>query len=215
MSQVLEIVGIAGCGKSTLTGNLRSRYPDWNYSFRLPVLRTLHWQVFALLRHAGILFSYSEKGEFVRNCRLLMYIEALPAAIKQSKAKGRHPVVFDQGVIYAYASLRNIGLRRAERSGQTLLHLQMLEKYIDQIDGITLLTADRKSLEDRIFSRESDHRLKHFSDNEIDIFFRGYDQVFQEVINLLREKGKQVVKIDTSDLTEEQVFDLFLERFGI
>jgi len=209
MSKIVEIVGLAGSGKTTLTNNLKSKYCSWEFSYRLPILRTLCFQVVALGKYLPMVLRYSEPGLIVSNIKLLMYIESLSSFLCRSKSNLTSTLVFDQGIIFAYASLRKHGLNTAPSSRGDILGVQILDRYLKVLDGVVVLKGCNETLEERILARNTDHRVKCLNCEDRKVFFLGYSIVFQEIIEYLSEHGKLILEIDTSQLAPEQVCQIF------
>ena len=213
MIKVIEIIGVAGAGKSTLTKRLSENFPDWEVCFRLPRFKTLFYQLQAVTRNILPLLLYSEKKTLFNNIKIIAHIYSTARYLSINKSYADKVIVFDQGVIFEYASLCNVGLCNAPKEYLKTINDGYMRKYFESIDVAVFLTAPDEVLYERVINRKINHRLKNFNEEETKDFFNGYNQVFNETKSNLKKIDKKVIEISTYLKHPNDVFDELIRSF--
>lgn len=211
MARIIEIVGIAGSGKSTLTRMIKERNPGWCTDYRLPKMKTMLTQIGALLIHAAPVLLYSERGWIRRNLRILIHMNAIVESLKYEEKE--KVIFFDQGVIFEYASLFNIGLKNAPIEYRDYVKEKILKRFLELLDVVVFLYAEKEILYERVVSRNSDHRLKNMSKSETIKFFLGYEKVYNEIKYLANQfKEIDVLEMNTKRQTVPESYEILLRK---
>lgn len=166
---VIELVGIAGVGKTTLLDLLQLR--DGSFLCRPGVWRL---PPPLLLRSAGPALPWCLA--LWRNARRvpweetkhLIRLEALFHLVRRARA--RRTVVLDEGPVFGLSWLRALGCAAAGPRGLGSWWRATLSRWRDALDVIVLLDAPNAVLAQRIRSREKTHAFKDRSDAELERF---------------------------------------------
>ena len=161
--QIVEIVGVAGSGKSTLTRALRSGY-GWHIADSLHTRIPAHWPYVAHgipgllpLVDASVrdrpLLSWDE-------LKFIVYVAEWHRFLRAERPGHSGAIVLDQGPIFALACLL-WGRKPFTRSARFEAWLrQMVERWSLELDAIVLLDAPDEILLARIDDREQGHDAK-------------------------------------------------------
>ncbi len=208
MTKLIEVIGVAGAGKTTITGNINRYFPDWNTNFTLPRWKFALYVLINLLRYWVPLLRFSEPGQRGVNLKLLAHMDAMVSNI--SNRHREEILFFDQGIIFAYASLITNSFKRLPQQQKDSIYQRVMIRYFTCLDFAIFLEADKDILSQRVLSRTTPHRLKSFSESEVEDFFRDYERVFAQLKQSLVGHGCKVVEIDSSTKSIDEVWAEFL-----
>ena len=131
MATIIEIIGVSGSGKSTLTAKIKNNHPKWNVAYRLPKRKFFFQQLISTFRYVIPVLCYSERGWLISNIRLLIHIDVMSKILVSNNTD--NVFVFDQGVIFEYASLCNRGLKNAPDKYKGILLDRITRSYIKSL----------------------------------------------------------------------------------
>jgi shikimate kinase len=202
---VIELVGPAGAGKSTISRALTDRYRGLRTSIwslplpflvlnggrLVPTLLALHWQLRSLV--------WEESKHLVRMRTLHQTLGRRPAI--------NHPlVILDEGPVFALSWLHVFG-REALWNGCAETWLpQTLQQWVQSIDAVVVLEVPDPVLAQRLRSREKPHMVKDKTDEEIYEFSARFRTAFDRVISdLTVGGGPWVLTIHTGAESADQI----------
>lgn len=204
----VEILGVAGSGKSTVARSLTSAPPFERAGFiharepahlveivrSLPMLRTI---IRDGLRRPRITWP---------ELKLLVYVSRWDSVLSRDPRPDGTVLVFDQGPLYALGRLeaeaRSFSTRPAFRSWRD----DMLARWTDRLSTVIWLDAPDQVLWRRINERTQGHRSKGASEEEGIRFIRRYRRTFDVLLGDVEDLGGlRVVRLDTGGLTREDV----------
>jgi thymidylate kinase len=197
--KIIEVVGLAGAGKSTLVNPLVYDRADSYGRYRLRRAENL----------AGLLKSaVASKSLILRNllsrptrnpAQVILQFEASIDDLKKLKDDPSEKLlVLDQGPIFGYVSMLLYELKE-DRSGKFTLRFQnKLKEFALLIDGIIYLDSPIEELIDRVDSRLSDHKFDHFRRQEKIDFYGEYNTKYVELIEMFnRDYQTPICRINT------------------
>ena len=217
----VEILGIAGAGKSTLaallTGDagfekapfIHTRRPSHLVHVVRGTPRLLPILISGLTRSPRISWPEFKLLVYVTRWRLLLGRRTAPGAI----------LLFDQGPVYALVRLRAEGKPFTTRRPFGRWSEEMLRSWASELTTLVFLDASDPVLLSRINERPQDHKAKGEAAREGLRFIARYRRTFEDVIRKVEELGgPRVLRFDTSvataTQTAEKVKPLLEERHG-
>jgi len=205
--RVVEIVGPAGAGKSTLYQALRGRnglrldnFPDVRRLVNLP---------FFLWNGARVIGSLRELGGLSRRELAWMAIlRGWPVLLQKSDSR---VTVLDQGPVYLLTELREFGPASLRTSAAEALWRDLSACWSQTLSLIVWLDADDADLLERVRAREKAHIVKDASDEETLSFLNRYRAAYERVMADLRVP---VLRFNSSRMTTEQIAEHLLRELG-
>jgi len=189
---VVELVGPAGAGKTTLAENVRRA--DASVHVGLSVWGLPRWR---LLRGAiGLIPTILASA--VRRRRLrwveiahMIRLDALRRKLRREKSRHR-VIMLDEGPVFGMSWL---DLAFAKRGAQPPVRWRRrtLARWVDVLDSVILLDAGNDELAERLRSRAKVHRMMNGSDGAIQRFANDYRKAFDAVIDDLGRAGRIAV----------------------
>lgn len=189
---MIELVGPAGVGKTTLAQHLEAA--------GLAVRGTM-WHVptpdlaRGTLKQCATAFSlYRDTGRFLwSEVKHLARLDALYASVRALPVNGPRLVVLDEGPVYTFGWLQVIGHPRFSTFPPPPFWYDTLERWSRCLDAIVVLDAPDHVLANRIQTREKPHPLKNSSVAEITAFVNAYRQATTRVLLDLQAVGSPAV----------------------
>ena len=199
---VLELVGPAGAGKSTLARSLRARDASVRADLSLWGLPRAELLVGALRLIPTILaalasgrpFRWPEIAQMIR-------LDALRREVTRS-LEDRRIVILDEGPVFALSWLDVFYGRNGRDRAFAIWRQRALAAWADLLDSVVLLDASDPSLAHRIRTRAKPHPVKDKPDAEIYGFAAGFRRAFERVIADLLAVGGENLRLtilDTGD----------------
>jgi O-antigen/teichoic acid export membrane protein/thymidylate kinase len=179
---VVELVGPAGAGKSTVADLLGLR-PDVLQSsiWGLPLGSRL-WSATALLP-TFLQLCWATRGVPWKETKEMIRLTALRRVLPRLAARRYRLIILDEGPVFALSWLRVFGDERLLRSGAYQRWVQRtLALWARCIDVVALMDAPDGVLSQRIRARVKPHMVKHQSDREIAAFAARFRAAFAAVI---------------------------------
>lgn len=205
---VVELVGLAGAGKTTLSKALAQSNPQVTSKLALPrsqMNRHLLAHTWTFL--PGYLRHFQQQRWFSREeLRSLIYLTAWPEFLNQPNGQPQRIQLLDLGPIYRLAFLQEFGppLTKAPRFAQW--SAKTLRRWQSVLDLVIWLDAPSAVLVDRINGRDKDHLVKTRSAAESEAFFNRYRTGFERVIaQWPTPGGPALLRIDTSQNSVERI----------
>jgi thymidylate kinase len=210
---VVELVGPAGSGKSTLWQLLTGRRRVvgaklWDLPRPLlaeSALRTLPAMV-AVVRRSGTL-PWEDLKQVIR-------LDALGRSLRALRSADHELILVDEGVVFALSFLRVLGSACFRDSRLDLWWQRTLDAWAPLLDGVILLDAPDRLLVHRIRTRAKPHLYKHRSESEINQFSAAYRNAFNWVLaGLTARSGLRVVPIHSNGADPTAVAEQVLAAF--
>ena len=193
---LVELVGPAGAGKSTIARLLRQRDPTLRAAPGLWSLprAPLHLNTVRLLPRV-LRFYRAFPPPVWAEIKQIIRLDTLYRVVGRS----RTPAVLDEGPVLALGWFAVYGDARMRRPGFASWHAQAVAQWGAALGVVMLLDASDAVLVERIRGREQRHGMKRKSDAEIAAFVQAYRTALAGAVAALgRVNGLAVWRIDTS-----------------
>lgn len=180
---VIELVGPAGAGKSTLAQALRRRDPTIPPAlgvWALPLPALMRSTIALLL--AGVAPSAAKHPFSWVELKQLIRLHTLHRAVGRTAAQGGRLVVLDEGPVFALSWLRVRCRRDPASSPFAALWRRALAQWAETLDAVVTLDAPDPVLAERIRTRARPHAVKHEAPGHIYPFLAHYRAAIAEAL---------------------------------
>lgn len=200
---VVELIGPAGSGKTTLARAL-SRRDDFAVGLELPRIGHLPHLLHHTLLLLPVFVSVGGEGGWLswKEMRSMTYVRAWPREL--SRPTGRAVTVLDHGPLFRLARLRAFGPRITRSTPFERWWERSLGIWSEILDVVVALDAPDEVLVNRIRSRDENHRMKTGSRSEAERFLARYRSTYHEILRRL-EGGPRLIRLDTSRNSPDEV----------
>jgi adenylate kinase family enzyme len=207
-SYLVEVVGTAGAGKSTLTRSIHRSEPEWRIAefihTRSPrdLRRVVHSVpgLFPIMIHG----LGGQPRLSWREFKLLVYVSEWQRALDREPRRG--VTLLDQGPIYALVRLKALAGRVSTSAAFARWWDRMLEAWAARLDAIVYLDADDAVLWSRINDRTQPHQTKGEAAWLGQRFITRYRRLFEEVLGRIdRPGGPEIMRFDTGEVGAERL----------
>jgi shikimate kinase len=208
----IEILGVAGAGKSTLATHLAAdpgfeiapfiharRPADLLLILRtIPRLLPILW---AGLTHAPRI-SWPE-------CKLLVFVTRWAPVLRRRRSQTDTVLLLDQGPLYAIVRLTAEAKPFTEHRSFTSWKRAMLDRWATELSDVIWLDAPDAVLWSRINQRDQDHRQKGGRAEAGLRFIARYRRAFESIIPVVEERDDvRTTRFDTSTSTVAQIAEV-------
>ncbi len=205
--KIVEILGVADSGTSTVAGLLLKKVPYVHTRFPVEEYRWAYLKNFIKTLPVFIYFALDSKNRVSGiHLRSVVNISTTLDVLQRQKNKGLlnfKVLAFDQGPIFQLCAIR---LMQMEKSNIMSSWLTAIEKQVVKVfDGVVLLDTDNNILKSRINKRRQGHRIKHNSGDDIESFLEQYRTIFQKVVANKDNNMLTIHRIDTGTLSADEV----------
>ena len=201
---IVELIGHAGAGKSTLARDLESCLRSWGLDVVLVEGRTMMgsgllrkrlFQAFGLVRRPAVALEGLAvlQGTGIRNLRSLGTLGGLICRKTYIERFLDDPriVLVDEGVMHAIWSMAVHGHRLQRR------RLEQFIEEVTEVDWVVSLRPSRDTLSERLLQR-SDHRLSSLSADELTRTLDGLEGVLDLCEAFVDQRG-MLIRLDVLD----------------
>jgi len=231
-SLIVEVVGPAGAGKSTLARTLRQHGEHVRPSIRLRQLRYLSFFLKeALVLLPSLVRQYRNTSWLsLQELKLLIYPNVLHRALEQQALKNAtikgNITILDQGPVFMLTWLYSIArLRRlancyhSESTSSQIFEEwcnKMLERWSATLDFIIWLDAPDAVLLSRIQNRSDWHIAKEKSKPETIEFLSHFRTSYRHIIaGMTANDGPRLLCFDTAQESTDQIASKLLTMFDV
>lgn len=214
----VEIVGVAGAGKSTLTRALGERYAACRVADSLHTRLPTHWPyvVHSLPRVLPVVVRTARHRPMMswEELKFVIYISEWNRFIRAHARNESWVTVLDQGPIFALARLLwgSKPVTRCEWFQAWLT--EMVERWSLELDLIVVLLASDDVLLERINHRDSAHAAKGASAQDALGLIESHRMAYARVLELVDRLGRpRVLRFDSSTTSADAIADQLGEIF--
>jgi shikimate kinase len=212
---IVELIGLAGAGKTTLSQALSQRDKKILVGAQLELRKMEHIPIF--VGHAPLLLPV-----FLRRCRhsrwftwdeikAMVYLKAWPRVLRQQATHSGTAVLLDHGPVFKLATLHAFGPERLKSQGFEKWWNSMFKQWAYTLDMVIWLDAPDAFLVERINTRSQRHLVKGKSEQEAFKFLARYRTSYEQILaKLSANGGPTLLQFDTYQASIEQIVDKVL-----
>jgi deoxyadenosine/deoxycytidine kinase len=194
-SVVVELVGPAGAGKTTLRRVLAQRVTSARVGVRVDRRRDFPagaMSALSLIPEFGACALNGRPTLAWQSTVQLVRLDALHRSVRRAAASHAGPVILDEGAVFAFTKLRLLAQGLEVDPMAERVH-KALERWRRTLDVIVWIDAADEVLTTRIRARPKAHRVKEESEVEIAKFLAGYRVAYGQVLSKLAAHGGPLV----------------------
>lgn len=222
-AKVIELVGLAGAGKSTIARTLArsssrvvvGKEPYFRRASDIPYLA---WGALALLPTFLRLNSGTGGGGWSRKQNLIWMVTLLAwqQRLRHSTPRGERLVVLDQGPVYLLMMLHLLGPEALRGPDFEIWWSGVCGECSELLDTVIWLDAADASLVERIRARDRWHGVKEKSDNDAFEYFERCRSSFRHVLLSVSNNGHpRVLELDTTHTGVDEIVERLLLEYGV
>jgi deoxyadenosine/deoxycytidine kinase len=217
---VVELVGPAGAGKTTLSQVLVQCSEKIVVGAEISLRNKEHLLVFLQNFHSvlPILMARNESGRSFTwdEVKAMAYLKGWPRILRQQVARRNIIVLLDQGPIFKLATLYAFGPERLRSQAFKKWWNDMFEEWAVLLDMVVWLDAPNPVLEKRINYRDQRHAVKGRPEPEAREFLEQYRTSYEQMLARLTADGGPILfQFDTSQTSIEQIAENVLDACKI
>lgn len=212
----MEIVGLAGAGKSTLCETLlrqnqairAENFPDVRKLTSAPFFL---WNGIPLLADA-LRFRRPRVGFLHRREFAWLTILRGWPDILQKESNDHQIIVLDQGPVYLLTELHEFGPESLRTKAAETMWQGTFDRWAHTLDGIIWLDATDADLMLRIRRRDKEHPVKKATDENTLTFLNRYRKAYERIISQLSayRPAIKILRYNTSQKTPAQIVNQLL-----
>jgi shikimate kinase len=222
--RIVELIGLAGAGKSTIAERL-PRHSDRVVVEELPYFRRLQelpfFSVNTLLSLPGLISQAAaiNGGRWLSRDEILwmVLLQGWHRRLMRRAADGDKVILLDQGPVFLLMELDLFGPARIKWPKAKHWWLRTTQRWAGVIDAAIWLDAPDEILVRRIRARQRWHGVKERSDSEAIEYLCRYRVAFEKVVSMLAESREdiRVVRINTGAESPQQTVRRVLSILAI
>ena len=216
---VVEIIGLAGAGKSTLSRALCQQDSEMSPDEHLYVWNVRHMPY--MIRHALLslptFLRQPRNGRWFtrREIAKMLYLRGWHRILKQHRFNNEAVIISDQGPIYEMATLHAFGPGRLHSVSYKMWWERMFKQWAQTIDLVIWLDAPEEILIERIRSRDQWHPVKESSTQEMRDYLLRYGSAYEHVMSELSAiREIQVLRFNTGCQALEDITSLVRQNLN-
>jgi len=219
--RVVEIIGVAGAGKTTLSRALGG-YPELFrlcYYPRINRITDAPFFIFYGLRLFPSLFRLYQRPSRRLSTREFAWLAILygwPYILQRDIKNAQQVMVMDQGPVYLLAEIREFGPEYLKSEAAEKFWQEIYCRWAATLDLIVWLDTEDAYLMERIQTRAKGHVVKHKQTPIVLDFLERFRKAYKEVVSTLGEceHGPSILRYDTGELQPGDIVNRLLAELG-
>ncbi len=209
---IMELVGPAGAGKTTLSRALSRSDEDIVLGPDIELRKVSHIPVFIRGISSSLPLFLDQKKSNRQptwtELKDIAYLEGWTDVLKRMPSSKGKIVLLDQGPVFRMATLHEFGpaLLKSEKSNTWCHHLY--KQWASTLDILIFLDTSDAILIERINTRTKKHGIKGKSELETQKFLMQYRMSYKNVLSELSLcNGPTILEFDTSKISIDQIVE--------
>jgi shikimate kinase len=216
----IEIAGVAGSGKSTLTDALAARSAAWHLADSLHTRRAAHWPyvLHALPEVARMASLGVRVGPPLTwdEVKFVIYVSEWERYLRADHGNGHRGTVLDQGPLFALARLLWTEKPLTRTPTFEAWVEEMLDHWSRSLAAIVWLDAPEDVLLERINGRTQQHEAKGATASAATDLLRRHRAVYDRLLGVIERLGRpRVVSFDTGVASAAAIADAVSGFIGL
>jgi adenylate kinase family enzyme len=217
--RVIEIVGPAGAGKTTLYQAL-SRYPESIRLENFPDVRKAADAPFFILNGLRLmpsllrLYRLDSRQLTRREFAWMTILGGWAALLRKESNHGNKALILDQGPIYLLTEMRLFGPEYLRQKAAERIWQDLYGRWKSTLHMVVWLDASDQILLDRIRNRRQEHIVKTQPATVVYEFLDRYRAEYELILSALtaHETGLKVLRFDTGQQSPKAIKNQFLSE---
>jgi len=207
---IIEMVGLAGAGKTTLTNYLCRQNENIQIAPDIQLRKLKHFLIFFahLPEIINILFRFRKSNPKLSwdEIKSIVYLNTWSKLLKQEAKQTGNTILLDHGPIFKMATLYAFGPEWLKRDDFQSWWQSIYERWDTTLNIVIWLYAPEPLLGERINSRDQRHAVKGKSELEVFQFLEMYDISYKHVMSKMKiSRNPSFMKFDTNKKTIKQI----------
>ncbi len=215
---IIEIVGLAGAGKSSVLSTLRDRGFDIVYIDAFRQKTNVPFYIASSLSLLPTLVCEWARGTpcSLREMNWMIRLHAMRHILQRQTSRGGATVVLDQGPIHTLVKLRYYDAEISRGPCYSRWRARIIEQWATSLDAIIWLDAPEDILIERIRARKKWHSLKEKSEREAKELLTRSRVIYKEVVSdILAHGALTLLSFDTSEQAPPRIVGGILASLGL
>jgi shikimate kinase len=209
---IMELVGPAGAGKTTLSRALIQHDEDIVLGPDIELRKISHIHVFISSISSSLPLFFDQRKSNRRltwtELKDIAYLEGWTQVLKRMPSSNGKIVLLDQGPVFRMATLYEFGPAVLKREESKTWWHHLYEQWASSLDILIFLDTSDRILMERINTRTKKHDVKGKSELETQKYLMQYRMSFKDVLTKLSLcNGPTILEFDTSKISIEQIVD--------
>jgi thymidylate kinase len=219
---IVELIGPAGVGKSTLYQALNNKRYPWLLCYHHPRVWRISSAPFyiknilLLLPTLVRILGNGDRQLTRREIAFMAILHGWYKILRKKTTNSNNILVLDEGPISIMAYLNVWGPQSLFNSNMQGWWENIYSKWMQSIDMVVMMDASEEIIRWRINNRPQDHHLKGESTYVMDDWLNKYRILYDQIVSRLatNNHGIRVIRIDSGINSVDEIVNKVLHEFG-